>query len=163
MYRGWVGKAEIRQPGKYKLNKTFCHLVLGLQFFSPQEHPLSELSYDIKILSQFLSPMLRLLSKLTVLIKTTVREKICIKNLAKYSHFFSTRSYFKYCGLDVCNCCLSMLWAVHLVSGALIIKWFCNLFSLIRWQGLPKIMFVVDLGTQNIAWRFKTNKLFWRF
>ena len=55
VYRAWVGKAETRQPGRYKLNRTFCHLILGLQFFFPQEHPLSELSYDIKILSQFLT------------------------------------------------------------------------------------------------------------
>ena len=30
-------------------------------------------------------------------------------------------------------------------------------------QRLDKIVFVVDLRNQNIAWRFKTNKLFWRF
>ena len=100
---GWVGKAEIRQPGKYKLNKTFCHLVLGLQFFSPQEHPLSELSYNIKILSQFLSPMLRLLSKLTALMQNTVREKMCVENLGTNSYFFNTRSYYEYCGLDLCK------------------------------------------------------------
>ena len=103
VYRGWVGKAEIRQPSKYKLNKTFCHLFLGLQFFSPQEHPLSELSNDIKILSQFLSPMLRLLSKLTALMQNTVREKMCVENLGTNSYFFNTRSYYEYCGLDLCK------------------------------------------------------------
>ena len=35
VYRAWVGKAETRQPGRYKLNRTFCHLILGLQFFYP--------------------------------------------------------------------------------------------------------------------------------
>ena len=103
VYRGWVGKAEIRQPGKYKLNKTFCYLVFGLQFFSPQEHPLSELSNEIKILSQFLSPMLRLLSKLTALMQNTVREKMCVENVGTNSCFFSTRSYYQYCGLDLCK------------------------------------------------------------
>ena len=49
VYRGWVGKAKTRQPGKYK---------------------------------------------------------ICVENLATYSHFFSTRPYYEYCSLNLCNSCL---------------------------------------------------------
>ena len=48
---GLKNKLNLVLRVKYKLNKTFCHLILGFQqFFSPQEQLLSEPSYDMKIL-----------------------------------------------------------------------------------------------------------------
>ena len=105
MYRGWVGKAKIRQPGKYKFNKTFCHLILRLQFFQLPGALLSELSYDIKILSQFLTHGYAL-KQIDGVVANTVCEKTCVENLATYSHFFSTRPYYEYCSLNLCNNCL---------------------------------------------------------
>ena len=34
--KGGVGKPKTRQPGKYKLYKTFCYFILGFQQFSAQ-------------------------------------------------------------------------------------------------------------------------------
>ena len=51
--KGGIGKAKTMQPGKYKLYKTFCHLILGFQqFVAPRSSCYqSSLSYDMKILS----------------------------------------------------------------------------------------------------------------
>ena len=56
-------------------------------FFSPQEQPLSELSYDMKIFSKLLTQGYAL-KKINGVDENTVREKICVESLAKYSHFF---------------------------------------------------------------------------
>ena len=106
VYRAWVGKAETRQPGRYKLNRTFCHLILGLQFFYPPGASIIRAQLRHKNLVTVSHPCLCFKSKLTAFIQNTVSEKICIENLATYSHFFSTRPYYEYCSLNLCNSCL---------------------------------------------------------
>ena len=50
---GFKNKLNLVSRAKYKLNKTFCHLILGFQqFVAPRSSCYqSSLSYDMKILS----------------------------------------------------------------------------------------------------------------
>ena len=128
-----VGREGKDQETRWvKVIKTFCSF-----FLSPGAVVIRAQLRRMKILSKLLTQGYAL-KQITGVDEKQNAWKDMRQNLGKYSHFFNTLSYYQYCGLDACNCSLSMLCAVHLVSGAFILSWLGNLSSFLGWKTWQK-------------------------